>query len=483
MDDIYRINNKNIINKILKNTKKHCIITKKKQNYLFYSDKNKNIYLKFNNLLGKSDTSRDGEVYDINIEGIKLAIKVIPFKKQYTNTEINIMKETSNFVENNICPNFNLLFYNFNCIHDNKYNYKNKNINKILDEYNDIKDYNDVINKILLELNNKKIRDISKYENFQNFPILNNKIYNYILKSIKETDNIINNYKLYNKNSIIILSELSDIDLNTYLSTLKNSKEDMSNIISSIIIQIVISLLVLHSKGRIIHMDLHTGNILLNKVNKDGYRHYKHSILKSDSSQVTHDSEYFIKNEGYQVKIADFGRSYKISYSKDNKELLSKLLKQLKRFFPLWYNDISSEEFENILKEAHNLQLDWTLQFDIWRIFSSIKNTIYKNNIIINSELSEYFSLIIQIFENQMISMSSSIYLTNKDVKNKLRKTVLKGNNLEIYYELLLKVTKDILLKDMKKITDKNLLLNKKVYNIYIILSKSINNNIQYSDK
>lgn len=72
MDDIYRINNKNIINKILKNTKKHCIITKKKQNYLFYSDKNKNIYLKFNNLLGKSDTSRDGEVYDINIEGLQL---------------------------------------------------------------------------------------------------------------------------------------------------------------------------------------------------------------------------------------------------------------------------------------------------------------------------------------------------------------------------------------------------------------------------
>ena len=50
MDDISRINNKNIINKILKKTKKHCIITKKKQNYLYYIDKNKNIYLKFNNL-------------------------------------------------------------------------------------------------------------------------------------------------------------------------------------------------------------------------------------------------------------------------------------------------------------------------------------------------------------------------------------------------------------------------------------------------
>ena len=477
MDDISRINNKNIINKILKKTKKHCIITKKKQNYLYYIDKNKNIYLKFNNLLGKSDTSRDGEVYDINIEGINLAIKIIPLKKQYTNTEINIMKETSNFVENNICPNFNLLYYSFSCSHDNKYNYKNKNIKQVLNEYNDIKDYNTAINKVLIILNDTKINDNSKYENFQNFPALNNKIYNSILKSIKETDTIINNYKLYNKDSIIILSELSDIDLNTYLSNFKNSKKNMSDIITSFIIQIIISLLVLHSKGRIIHMDLHTGNILLNKVNKNGYWHYKHSSFQSRNSNKT-DGEYFIKNEGYQIKIADFGRSYKVSYSKNNKELLSKLLKQLKRFFPLWYNDISSEDFENILQEVHESHLDWCFQFDIWRIFSSLKNTIHKNNIIINSELDEYFSLILQIFENQIISMSSSIYLTDTKNTKELQKTALQKNNLETYYYLTLSITKDNLLKNMKKITDKKLLLNKDAYNIFIP-SKDINHNIK----
>ena len=48
----------------------------------------------------------------------------------------------------------------------------------MLNEYNDIKDYNTAINKVLIILNDTKINDNSKYENFQNFPALNNKIYN-----------------------------------------------------------------------------------------------------------------------------------------------------------------------------------------------------------------------------------------------------------------------------------------------------------------
>ena len=453
MDNL-RLTRKKTIKNILNKSTKNCIFTKDKNNYLYYNTKENvstdNI-IKFNKLLGKSNTSRDGEVYEIVIKNIKTAIKIIPKKKVYNNNEIKIMELASKIVENNICPNFNLFYYSFLCNHNNKYNFKNINIKNIIKEINHIESYNSNLVKIN-SLLNKEENSFNDYKNFINIPKYKSKIVNLINGLQDEINTALVNYKDYNKSTIVILSELSDIDLNTYLSNNKN--KDLSLEIKSILHQLLLSLRIMHYNSRILHLDLHTGNILLNKTREKGYWHYQ----DIDKYKEVY-NDHFIKNEGYQVKISDFGRSYIIPEKSNNLNALSKIFKQLLRFFPIWLGEETYDSFKEALNKSNNLNnMEWCFYFDVWRMLSSFYNSIEKNNIIINKILEEFFVNTIQIMEQFILQVLSPL----KKKKKKKNKIPLYEFTINFYILNIYQLEKEEIHNNInnKKIN----ILNKNIY-------------------
>ena len=158
------------IKNFFKNNKDLCIKIDNKKRYLF----NKNISIEFNKILGKSTNSRDGEVYEIEIKNKKIALKIVPLKENYSNTEINIMNQLNYLVLKGECPHFNLIFYNTNCSHGGKYVYKNTNINGIVNEIDIMNSYNDNINKIIYQLS--KYSNVITEERFNNFTAFPKKV-------------------------------------------------------------------------------------------------------------------------------------------------------------------------------------------------------------------------------------------------------------------------------------------------------------------
>tara|TARA_A100001015_G_C15043512_1_gene741621 strand:- start:4876 stop:6252 length:1377 start_codon:yes stop_codon:yes gene_type:complete len=391
-----------------KKTNNLCLKVDSKNNRYLYS---KNIKIPFNKILGKSGTSRDGEVYEIEINDIKIAMKIIPLKEQYLNSEISIMNQLNYLVLGDNSPHFNLIYHNIDCNHNGEYKFKNENITGIINEIEVMNSYNEQITKLHYKLSkfSSAITE-EKFNNFTNFPKSYQKL-NHILNLIKkDSNNHLNNYKKYKTNSLIIFSELSDIDLNTYITKL-NKKKNHNDLFISIFKQIVVSLRTMHLKEKIIHLDLHSGNIFLNYIKTPGYWEYKSS--KKNEPAI------YIKNEGVQVRIADFGRSFFIgSKTRNNKiEIFSKLYKQLKRFFPLHYSDPKIDTFDKFYKMAKVYDLNlWIYTFDLWRIFSSINNTINKNDINLNSQVVEVIGRIIDMA--QLLLTTINLYDISKDIKN-----------------------------------------------------------------
>jgi hypothetical protein len=405
------------------NSKDLCIKFENKKRVLF----NKKYNIVFQNILGKSDSSRDGEVYEIIIANINIAMKIIPLKAIYSNNEINIMNQLNYLVLNNICPHFNLIYHNTSCKHSGNYKFKNKNINSIVNEIDIMKNYNDNISKIIFELSKySNVITEEKFNTFTSFP----KSYDKILKALnlikKDANHHLLNYKKYNINSLLIFTELSSYDLNTYLSNL-TKKKNHTNLISSILKQIIISLRVMHIKEKIIHLDLHSGNIFLNLNDSKGYWSYKQQGAKGET--------YNIKNEGVHVRIADFGRSYILnSKNSNNKDIYLKLYKQLKRFFPIHYSDdqyLSSFEifYKYISKNDMNF---WINYFDIWRIFSSINNTINKNEILISKNLINDINEVINISQLILTTINYSIPVF-KNEKSSNKTATLDSFNRSMY--------------------------------------------------
>jgi hypothetical protein len=430
-----------------------CIKMENKKRYLF----NKNIKIEFNKILGKSINSRDGEVYEIEIIGKKIALKIVPLKENYSNTEINIMNQLNYLVLKGSCPHFNLIFHNTNCNHIGKYVYKNTNINGIVNEIDIMNSYNDNITKMLYQLSKfSNVITEDKFSNFTSFPKSYQKL-NHILNLIKNDSNVhLNNYKKYKKNSLLIFTELSDIDLNTFLSNLKKNK-DHTKLISSILKQIILALRVLHLKEEIIHLDLHSGNIFLNKETLNGYWEYKPT--KNSESSV------FIKNEGVQIRIADFGRSHSISSKNiENISVYKQLYKQLKRFFPLHYSEKDINNFDSFYKLINKKELNfWIIYFDIWRIFSSINNTINKNDIQISDNLLSDINEIINISQLILTTLEFSIGWTGWNKNKKKTKNIDKQNLSSFNKSMYDNFFKDYIFNEKYNISEKEINKLKKI--------------------
>ena len=118
---------------------------------------------------------------------------------------------------------------------------------------------------------------------------------NLIIKT-KAYPKILQDAKKNNKNYSIILYELAEGDLMSFIN--KNIDTEMWK---NIYEQVFMSIFILHNMGYI-HNDTHRGNFLYRKINKGGCFHYK-----------INGNDYYIKNLGILWMIWDFGNSRDIT--------------------------------------------------------------------------------------------------------------------------------------------------------------------------
>lgn len=429
MEELYkqRIDKYYYIEEVLKEFPNLCIKRDNKNNRYIYDTKRDVSIIKLNNLLGTPEKSKDGESWKATIldkkKKINLAIKIIPIKNiEFNKREIEIMNILKKNILNKGCPHFNLMYDNFICNHNKKYIFESKLIQEKINELDKMVEFNNSLENV-----NK---EISKYEpsvyevfvdNYHKFK----KSINSITEELKEK---ITSLKDYPIKSSIILNELADTDLATHLNSYTSFEDDQEDILS-IIYQIILGLLSLLEQ-KIAHLDLHTGNIFINKLNKKIDINYK--IGK----------EYYKITTNNFAKISDFGRSWHFDKIEINDKICNQVYKELSRFFPIYYNIEDLKTKESFIKNLKKIGPPFFYVYDFWRIFKNIILSIEK---IMNIKLRKSENIVFQkiiaildLFERHIISLVSDniIYeIYNGEIKNIV--DLMKIKNIpKFYYKL-----------------------------------------------
>ena len=160
--------------------------------------------------------------------------------------------------------------------------------------------------------------------------------------------------------------------------------------------QIIVNIYILQKYFNMIHLDLHSGNILVKKIPKGGYWEY-----------IIDDKSYKLPNLGYQLFIIDFGQAwipdlFKTGYVKNPHKAydLQKLFRSTLNF------STSSKEFKsqirNIIKRIKNEEHFENIINDIWGKMYS------KNNVKIIDTYNTKINLKIEMLPNIL-----KIYLRN----------------------------------------------------------------------
>jgi len=188
-------------------------------------------------------------------------------------------------------------------------------------------------------------------------------------------------YKGFTEEALIIVNELADMDLHDYLKEV-NIDEKHLYFLESIFKQIAYGCDYMR-KNKIIHFDLHVGNILLSKE--------KNKIIKYDNNEIISD---------YIVKITDFGRSI-ILTDKIRNTVYKKIWKEMTRFYPNYYIKEDEKLKEKFIKNIKKLGDDILYAFDIWRIYKNILSLTKISIPLINN--------IINIIEISLLSLKEDI--------------------------------------------------------------------------
>lgn len=396
MEELYkqRIDKYYYIEEVLKEFPNLCIKRDAKNNRYIYDTKKNTSIIKLVSILGTPEKSKDGESWKATIldkkKQIPLAIKVIPIKNlEFNKREIEIMTILKKNIIDKGCPHFNLMYDNFICNHSKKYVFESKLIQEKINELEKMVEFNNSLENV-----EKKISEYepSVYEVFiENYNVLKKTIGN-ITGELKDK---ITSLKDYPVKSLIILNELADSDLATHMNSYTSFEDDFDDILS-IIYQILFGLFTLTEK-HIAHLDLHTGNIFINKLNKNIEINYK---LEKDYYKIS------TKN---LAKISDFGRSYHFETFNVNDKICHQIYKELSRFFPIYYNIDDLKTKEIFTKNVKKIGPPFFHVYDFWRIF---KNIILSLEKILNIKLRvtkntvlEYIIGLLDLFEKHIISL------------------------------------------------------------------------------
>ena len=294
--------------------------------------------------LGEVGGSVDAEAYKflINIKDKKLycALKLIPLINTESNKvmdlnykswkELYILKMIYNLIKNHNCPNVPIIYLYFICSNCKSCDYLNPNI---------IKYYNNLSIRKKLE-NDKNKRDIYKR---------------------------MERKKGFGNNALCILNELCDSSLKDILNNNYIEKID-DNMLYSFIFQIISGIYSIHKLCNICHFDLHGGNILISNIEQNGYWLYN-----------INNTDYYIPNYGYILKIWDFGRSM-ILGGDFFEDIVDQIIHQCKRFFKEPFNKYPKLDAK-ISKKLNKTNIKIILfAFDIWRIISYLYSKIKKDN-------------------------------------------------------------------------------------------------------
>jgi len=180
-----------------------------------------------------------------------------------------------------------------------------------------------------------------------------NFVFNYV-SCFSERTGICNDrypYSSYYYNEFIQISETYDDWV---------YKKHSSNEWYNVYFQIIVNIYILQKYFNMIHLDLHSGNILVKKIPKGGFWEY-----------IIDDKSYKLPNLGYQLFIIDFGQAwipnlFKTGYVKNPHKAydLQKLFRSTLNF------STSSKEFKteirNIIKRIKNEERFENIINDIW---------------------------------------------------------------------------------------------------------------------
>jgi len=362
--------------------------------------------------LGEIGGSVDAEAYKFMIKikdkQLYCALKLIPLINSESSKimdlnykswkELYILKMIYNLIKNHNCPNVPIIYLYFICTNCKINDYLNPNI---------LKYYNNLTIRKKIETDKSK---------------------NDIFKKMEKK-------KGFGNNSLCILNELCDSSLKDILTN--NYIEGINDIMfHSFIFQILSGIYSIHKLCNICHFDLHGGNILISNIEANGY--WLYSINNSD---------YFIPNYGYILKIWDFGRSM-ILYKDDFEDICSQIIHQCKRFYkdPFKKNPkLDKKIFKKLNKTNIRIIL---FAFDIWRIISYLYSKFKKDNY-----LSIKFKTTIELLAN-----------IKKDCENNWVHLMFNATEISNTPEIFMKYLLDKYFSEYTKTQTK--LINKKKYSI-----------------
>ena len=296
--------------------------------------------------LGEVGGSVDAEAYKFNlkIDGNDLycALKLIPLVNSESSKimdltykswkELYILKMVYNLIKNHNCPNVPIIYMYFVCKDCCINDYLNPNI---------IKYFNNLTIRKNLE-NNKETEMCN------------------ILKRMEKK-------KGFGTSSLCILNELCDNSLKDIINT-KYVESINDSMFYTFIFQIISGVYAIHKICSICHFDLHGGNILISKIESNGYWLYN-----------IDNKNYYIPNTGYILKIWDFGRSMILDKDKF-KDVKLQIIHQCKRFYkdPFKKNPkLEKKIFKKLNKDNIKIIL---FCFDLWRIISYLYSKIKKES-------------------------------------------------------------------------------------------------------
>ena len=296
--------------------------------------------------LGEVGGSVDAEAYKFAIKiknnNLYCAVKLIPLVNSESSKvmdlsykswkELYILKMIYNLIKNHNCPNVPIIYMYFVCKDCCKNDYLNPNIKKY---YNNL--------KIRKELETNKETEVCD-----------------ILKRMEKK-------KGFGTSSLCILNELCDSSLKDIINA-KYVENINDTMFYSFIFQILSGIYAIHKLCNICHFDLHGGNILISKIESNGFWLYN-----------VENNNYYIPNTGYILKIWDFGRSMIIN--KDNfKDIKLQIIHQCKRFYKEPFKKNPKLE-KKIYKKLNMDNIRIILfAFDIWRIISYLYSKIKKES-------------------------------------------------------------------------------------------------------
>lgn len=277
-------------------------------------------------------------IFDCDLEGIDpnsniIGLKIIPIfvGDDRMKREINIMEKVNKLILNKNCPNFQLL-YGYNIV---------KNI-----------DYRILDNQRLLH--RLKLFYKNQYE--------------------------IDMYFVYN--------EFSFSNLDYFI---KKTKKINTEIIHSLVFQVLSGLAALNKHYSIVHFDLHIGNILFNSVKDIDYIKYK-----------IRNKVYYVPTYGTLFTIIDYSRSAILSSDMDE-EIKKKFVFHCRKQFGIEFEYGIEQILKNL--EKNNQYYKYMYSYDTFRFIKNL--LIVTRNIDYNNKL---------------------LYKILNIAKNDLTKNILKGD-------------------------------------------------------